>query len=107
VEFSALVGIELDREVGIGRCVVLSIYDTVEPIAPVFDLTLMRLVSLCQPIIIIVECICSPILKEVATLSLSQTRHILLLGVWQLKVPDAEGLVVQMEEGVVADRVTG
>ena len=71
------------------------------------DYAPMRLVSLSQPIIIIIECICSPILKEVIALPLSQTRHILLLGVWEFEVPDAKVLMVQLEEGVVSLRVTG
>ncbi len=67
----------------------LSIYDTVESISAMFDLPTMSLVSLWQPIVVIIQGICSRILKEIITLSLSQTRHILLLGVGEFEVPDA------------------
>lgn len=72
LNLSALVGIEIDRKVVV-RCIMLSIYDAVESISAMFDLTPMSLISLCQPIIIIIQGICSPILKEVIALSLSQT----------------------------------
>jgi len=88
LNLSALVGIEIDRKVVVG-CIMLSIYDAVESIPAMFNLAPMSLVSLCQPIIIIIQRICSPILKEVIVLSLSQTRHILLLGVGEFEVPDA------------------
>lgn len=79
----------------------LGVDDAVVSVAAMHDSTTVCLVSILEIVIIIVESICGTILKEEASLSLSKTRDIFLIGIGKIKVEDAHVQVMQLEVWLV------
>jgi hypothetical protein len=87
---------------------VLCVDNVVVTVATVHYSTAMSLVRVLQVVVIVIESIGCAILQEETSLSLSKTRDILFLGVWQIKIENAQVHMVQLEVGsVLVLRVAG
>jgi hypothetical protein len=68
----------------------------------------MSLVRVLQVVVVVIECIGCAVLQEETSLSLSKTRDILFLGVWQIEIENSQVHMVQLEVGsVLVLRVAG
>jgi hypothetical protein len=87
---------------------VLCIDDVVVTVAAVHYSTAMSLVRVLQVVVVVIECIGRAILQEETSLSLSKTRDILFLGVWQIEIENSQVHMVQLEvRSVLVLRVAG
>jgi hypothetical protein len=87
---------------------VLRVDDVVVTVAAVHYSTTMSLVRVLQVVVVVIECIGRAVLQEETSLSLSKTRDILFLGVWQIEIENSQVHMVQLEVGsVLVLRVAG
>jgi hypothetical protein len=69
---------------------VLCVDDVVVTVAAVHYSTAMSLVRVLQVVVVVIESIGRAVLQEETSLSLSKTRDILFLGVWQIEIENAQ-----------------
>lgn len=69
----------------------------VHSVATMHNFATVSLVRISYVVIIVIESIGGAILKEEAALSLAQARYVLLIGIRQIKVEDAEVAMVKLE----------
>jgi hypothetical protein len=87
---------------------VLRVDNIVVAVAAMHYSTSMSLVRVLQVVVVVIECIGCAVLQEETSLSLSKTRDILFLGVWQIEIENSQVHMVQLEVGsVLVLRVAG